>query len=261
MKNRFGNMNLKNSIKRVVVFSLVAAVLVAVAFIVRQSGASTKDLIGFLSTSISVFFGAFFAFKFSEYKDDKKQLKSQVRDLNKTFFKLARMGNVAHIMKGGLDGYNNDFELAFCMPATQEIDCSDVYVDFSELEFLLDSSDPDILLALSLEQDRFRQMLQASYMRSKHFMDVFQPIVDKENMNDKRFSVAEMEEAIGSRVFALNISYAKSLSSLVDSCSKQIPVMQSRLLSIAKEMHPDSKFAVYLPIAERDESRQPQKKG
>jgi len=85
------------------------------------------------------------------------------------------------------------------MPANQPPGYFDVTQNFDGLIFLLESSDPNILLKLSVEQERFEQAIETIRVRNNFYVNVVQPAISRESVNARSIALKEMERVLGER--------------------------------------------------------------
>jgi len=134
-----------------IIFVAIAIAIAATVFI-YTGVMDLKDL--FTSGILPLFatyLGAFFAFKLNEDKETSKLQDSRREALNSTLFVLARQRNAIHQLKKEFDRFRSPIEKVFNLPAIKPPAYSDLIHNFADLEFLLESPEPNLLFKLTIE--------------------------------------------------------------------------------------------------------------
>ena len=111
--------------------------------------------------------------------------------------------------------FHTEFERAFNLPAVRPPSYSDLVHDYQDLDFLLEVGHPNVLMRLSVEQERFHQTLESLRVRNNFYVDEVQPVIAKNSFNRKPVPAQEFEAALGERLFGTAINSANILYSLV----------------------------------------------
>lgn len=223
---------------------IVAAALIAFAL----SGTVTeKDVVGSFQAMLGTFLGALFAFRLNENKEQRKIEKEQKAALNRALFVLARQHNAIKSIAKHINPYTSEFERAFNLAANKPPSYSDLTHNFEELEFLLETVHLNVLMKLTVEQERFRQALEALRMRNNFYVDEVQPELARLSLNGQMVSVDQMKISLGERIFGTAINGANDLYAHIQDSSKSIPAMHAELFNVAKEIFPSERFIKFEP--------------
>ena len=114
----------------------------------------------------------------------------------------------------------------------------------SDLVFLLEKS-PQLLFELSIEQERFDQILEAVRIRNGFYVDEVQPAIERTGMLGRFVGLIEAERLLGQRVFGAAISQAKTVFVHLNSSKESIPPAVNKLRATAKEHFPETKFVSF----------------
>ena len=160
-------------------------------------------------------------------------------------FILARQANAVHQLKRDYEQFSDPSERAFNLPASKPPSYSDLIHNFVDLEFLLESADPNILLRLTIEQERFQQVIESVNTRNEFYVNEYQPRLAAVALNGKQTSLHELSVLLGERIFGGTLNgTAVAYKHMCDS-DVSISEMQDALLSAAKQIYQGSKFVTY----------------
>ena len=235
-------MSLKKSTSQYLYAVLVAIAAIAL-FVFAWSGAVTeKEVAGSFLAILGTFLGALFAFRLSENKEQVKIEKEQKAALNRAFFVLARQYNAINSLAKHMTPYPSEFERAFNLAANKPPSYLDLTHNFQDLEFLLETAHPNVLMRLAVEQECFHQALEALRIRNDFYVNEVQPELARQSLNGQMVTVEQMATALGERIFGTAVNGANSLYSHVQESSKSIPAMHAELFNVAKELFSDERF-------------------
>ena len=131
---------------------LVLAALALVGLFYYLDKLEGKDIgIGVLAM-LGTLLGATLAFRLNESKEATKSSSEARAALNRALFILARQQNALILIAKQLEPFQTDGELAFNLPAAKVPTYEDLTHDFRALEFLLETSDANSLMQLTVEQ-------------------------------------------------------------------------------------------------------------
>lgn len=203
---------------------------------------TTKDLTGPILTLLGTFTGALFAFRLNQYKEDQKLHLIRQEALNRTIFSLIRQVNAIKQLKRDFESYDTPFSRAFNLPALKPPDYKSIAFNITELDFLLDTDDPNILFRISIEFERFQQAIESVNLRCNFHINEYQPKLDEIGLNGKITTPEEMERLLGERIYkTLIYSTEDAFGHLVDS-NKSLMEMLDELHALAKKIYPKRKF-------------------
>lgn len=196
-----------------------------------------------LSSFLSTFLGATYAFRLNEKKEADKKRDEHRAALQLALFTMARQYNSLVNLWNSVKDWKKRGDRAINMPALHLPSYEKLTLDFERLTFLLDTPNPMLLLELTIEQERFTQSILAATMRSKFHVDEVQTEIAKKSLNRKEMTLAEMEDALGERVFRTIENQTNDLFTHLSSSMRSLPVAAKKLFDIAKDEYPDKKFA------------------
>lgn len=223
--------------------AIAATVVVALAF--QQGAIGAKEIAMAVLALLGTFLGATFAFRLNQDKEEKKLHKERREALNRAMFVLARQANAVHQLKRDYEKFTDPIERAINLPALKPPSYSDLVHNFADLDFLLESADPNILLRLTVEQERFQQVIESINMRNEFYVNEFQPKLAAVALNGKLTSAHELSVHLGERIFDGTVNGATIAYEHICASDISIPQMQNALLSAAKQIYPGCKFVTY----------------
>jgi len=165
--------------------------------------------------------------------------------LNEALFVLIRQHNAVQQIKSDFDKYSNEYERAFVLPAIKPPSYSDLRQNFESLTFLLVASEPQILLELSVEQERFEQIQEALRLRNQHYVEQVQPAMTAAGLNDRVVPAREIELKLQMAVYRGALQTASIVCEQVQQSSKSIFNMHAQLIALARKLFPGKKFVSY----------------
>ena len=227
--------------------AVAATVAVALAFI--QDAIGAKEIATAVLALLGTFLGATFAFRLNQDKDEKKLHKDRREALNRAMFVLARQANAVHQLKRDYEKFSDPVDRAFNLPALKPPTYSDLVHNFADLEFLLESADPNILLRLTVEQERFQQVIESIKTRNEFYVNEFQPKLAAVALNGRVTSVQEASTLLGERIFGGAMNGAAIAYQHLCASDSSLPEMQDALLAAAKQIYPGSKYVKYAKAA------------
>jgi len=207
---------------------------------------SVKDVVASLLALFGTFLGAILAFRLNEDKERRKELKANVKALNKALFVLGRQANALRTISSNIAGYKSEFERALNLPAFNPPSYGDLSQDIEGLSFLLESEDPTILLELTVEQERFEQVIESLRMRTNLHLYELQPEVARLNLNGRNMTEIEAAAELGERLYGAAVQAANNIYEHAEATEKSLPEMQEKLRRVAQKLFPDAQFIKYV---------------
>ena len=226
------------------VIVLCAVALIGGAFYLEKL--ELKDIGTGLLALLGTLLGATLAFRLNEDKESKKEVAAQRSALNRALFVLARQKNAVALIARELEPFKTPFDRAFNFPAAKVAPYEDLIHRFEDLEFLLNTSDVNVVMRLTVEQERFHQMLETLRIRNEFYVRELQPEIARHRLNGKEASGEAVAELLGERLFGTAMNSAEILRDHVESSTKSIPEMHEELRIAAKRLYPNSKFVGYV---------------
>ena len=227
---------------------IISLILIAVLWGIFDGKVEIKELtIPFLS-ALSTFLGALFAFRLNENKEYLEIRNVQLSALKRSLFILARQANAVNLIDKILEPYISENERAFNLLAFKPPNYTELNQNFEDLEFLLNSEYVNLLLELTVEEERFHQALESLKLRSDFYVIEVLPLIASKSLSGKALSSEELFEALGERVFGTAITYSNSLYYHIFENKKSINSMHNKLFAVSKKFFPNEKFIRPLEI-------------
>lgn len=202
-------------------------------------------LIRALTVAVGGFIGAFSAFWLKSYEEGKKNKEKQKSALNSALFVLIRQINAIQCIKRDLEKYVTPFERGLSLPAMKPPDYSSVKQDIDSLQFLIDNDNAQILMELTIEQERFEQAINSINIRNEFYVNEVQPALSFHALNGRPLTLAEFEEKLGERLFQGAMNGAVVLYELVYASDASLHEKYTELRDVAKRIFPDEKFVAW----------------
>lgn len=230
--------------KGIIYVVAITAAVAIVALLASLGKLEWKDFGVALMALVSTFFGALFAFRLDESREGAKLRSGQKAALNRALFVFGAQHNEIRITKNEMDRYPHDISCTISMNAWQSAQA--LHQKVEELDFLLDSSDPNILFEIHIEQIRYEQVMSLIELRNRHSIDVLQPAIEASDLR-KLSSVSEeiLRSSLGDRIFETAMNYTRSMRYQVDASNESIPEVAAKLRMIAKSLMPEEKFVQF----------------
>ncbi len=228
------------------IYSLITIGGIAICIILYRNGDLVlKDIGTAVLALFGTFLGATLAFRLNEQKEKTDEKKKQREALNRALFVLMRQHNAIIQLKRDMDTYSSELHLAFNMPAIKPPSYSDLVQHISDLEFLIESSNPNLLFELTIEQERFHQAIDSLRIRNEFHVNEVQPKIEAVGINGKRIPIDDASVLLGERVFIGAMTGAKNAKSHMDASNESLPKVMADLRKLAKEIFPGNKFLTY----------------
>lgn len=237
-----------------VYFVFVFAVTVALIFFAIMEVFSLADFAKALFPFLGTFVGAFLAFRLQEYREELKDERARIASLNRALLVLGVQHNEIRGYLKLMAPYKSEIEMAFNFPAIQPQEKLEISQKFDDLDFLLRSSDPNLLFELIIEQGRFDQAIAAIRVRNIFYVQELQPVLAQKKLNNKLLSRMDLEKEVGEYLFGGAVNGANSMVSHVRDSNESLPALFDKLRKISKELYPSEKFLEFslLPLAEEN---------
>lgn len=223
------------------VIAFLGLLVIGVGFWTQAlSATSAAPLI--LSSFLSTFCGASYAFQLNVNREASKKREDQRASLQLALFTMARQYNALVNLALAVNGWQKRGDRAINMPALQLPPYEDLKLNFEGLTFLLETSEPMLLLELTVEQERFVQTMTAADTRNKFHVDEVQPAIETSKVNKKSMTLNEMQTALGERVFGTIENQTAELFNHLSLTLKSLPIVAKKIFDLAKTEFPDEKF-------------------
>ncbi len=225
--------------------AIIILAAIALLAIVYNGQLAQKDIAPFLLALFGTFLGATFAFRLNEDKEMRKLEASKRTALNRAVFVLCRQHTAIRQLLKEIQAYKSPYERAFNFPALQPPPYTDLVQNFSDLEFLLESTEPTMLLHLTVEQERFHQAIESLRLRNVFYVNEFQPEIARLSLNGKVTTPEKVEALLDERIFGTAMNGAANVYAHLEDCDKSIPAIYEQLRKLAGVMYPSHKFIQY----------------
>jgi len=202
-------------------------------------------LIRALTVAVGGFIGAFSAFWLKSHEEEKKDKDKQKSALNSALFVLIRQINAIQCIKRGLDKFKTPFDRGLSLPAMKPPDYSSVKQDIDSLHFLIDNDNAQILMELTIEQERFEQTINSISIRNEFYVNEVQPALSFHALNGRPLPLSEFEEKLGERLFQGAINGAVILYEHVYASDVSLHEKYTVLREVAKKSFPGEKFVAW----------------
>jgi len=227
---------------RLLYAAIVLTAGVAVVISVIDGSIAGKEVSVALLASLGTFLGALFAFRLNESKDELKRREEQRASLNRALFIIARQGSAVKSYTKFLVPFKTEVERAFNLPAYKPPNYDGLTQSFEEIDFLLEEDKANILMRLTVEDERFHQVFESIRIRNEFYVTEVLPELARHKFQGKAVSDRELFDALGERIFATAVTYSSGMYFLIEESMKSIPLMHNQLHSAAKELFPRMKF-------------------
>ena len=226
---------------------IIFAVAGSVMYFIMQGNIGQKEVGAAFLAMVGTFLGALFAFRLNESREDTKLEKEHKAALNRALFIIARQYNAVCSLAKDLEPYKLEFERAFNCPALRPPTYSDLVHDFETLDFLLEITDPNVLMRLSVEQEGFHQMIESLRIRNDLYVNEIQPVIAQHGFNRRSVLAHDFRTALGERLYESAVNSASTLYAHVAGSRQRLSSMHAELFNAAKNAYPDAKFVKPAP--------------
>jgi hypothetical protein len=223
----------------------VLAILIGLILLVRVGIVTGKELAGPLLAMLGTFLGALFAFRLNENKEQAKLENEQKAALNRALLVLARQRNAAALISRLLAPYKSRIELAINFPAHFPPSYSELVHKFDDLSFLLETGHANMLMRLTIEQERFHQMLECLRVRNEFYVNEVQPAIEQLSLNGKSTTGDQIAASLGERVFGGAMNGAEQVYDHVENAVTSLATMHTDLFAVAKKIFPHDPFVMF----------------
>lgn len=165
--------------------------------------------------------------------------------LNLAIFTLMRQQNAAENMWNSFRAHPTNESLAFEMPALKVNDYERIKQDLDSLAFLSAGKGVNVLLELTVEEERFEQMMFAIRQKHQHTVATVMPEMMAEGLTDRPVTIADIKAGISDKAFVGALQAAEQARDEVGAFRESAMEMHRKLRSLAKELFPDGRFIDY----------------
>lgn len=244
-----GDIVLEN-FRKISIYEVIAflAVMVMVAGYLTGVVNINSVVLLVLSSFLSTFLGATYAFRLNSKKDKEKEDERRQSALQLALFILARQDNAIRTVWKQIKDWDGRKDAFFNMPPIVTPLYEDLKQNFSEISFLLETDSPNVLFKLSIEQERFSQTIIAINERAKFHFEDFQPKVADTGIGGKDVTLDEVKNILGERIFGVMEATTKNLFSHLSLSLKSLSSTADELFKLAKKEYPNCKFLYVVDV-------------
>ena len=196
-----------------------------------------------LATLVAAFAGAWFAFYLQEKKEYVKEEKERKSNLNLVLVTLVRQYQSLENIKLEIDSLKEDALRYIKLPAITTNQYSDIKIKVEILTFMLDS-EPNLIMEIMLEQERFEMALKAVQLRSERHAKEFQPAYAKlfEKDNSTQIQVIQLPAMLGVYLHNALKNETDHMYKQVYEASKSTLAVLEKVRIHAKQIYPRAAF-------------------
>ena len=224
--------------------------LVVFAFVIaywRFGEATPKDLAAWLipviGTYLGAAYGASYAFKLQEGKDDESEKRVQVDALNRALMVMCFQYNDIAATWTEMRKFNNgELVRMLTLPAFKSPQF-DYRQNVLELAFLMENNDPNLLLEIAIEQGRFDSCIESMKIRAEYFVKKVEPLIEKYGIRSKNVISEQLVfDAFGERVYGTLRNNTNALYEQVEQSERTLFETLCKLHVAAKRSFPSTRF-------------------
>jgi hypothetical protein len=231
---------------RLIYGAIVAAALLAIIAALYEGRLELKDVGTGLVALLGTVVGATLAFRLNADREYQREQVAQRAALNRALFTIARQWNALRLLAREAEPYKTLFDRAFNMPAMKPPPYSDLAHSFEELDFLLiTGSDVNVLFRLSVEQERFHQVVAALETRNEFYVRDLQPEMARLKLNGRSVALEDAHTLLGERLFGTAIHSAESFWRHLQESLISLRAMHDEVRGVAKRLYPKHGFVAF----------------
>ena len=222
------------------VITLLSIAVVVILYLTKII--ELKDIGTSILALFGTFLGATLAFRLSEAKEAENSKRLQREAMNRALFILIRQINAITQILRDFNKFPSPFEKAFNMPALKPPDYGSLIHNISDLEFIINSNNANLLFELTISQELFHQVIDSIQVRNEFYINEVQPKIADAKINKKRFTFEYIQEILGERIFGGAMNGSKNAYELLSSANESLPKVLSDMRKLAQEIYPKHKF-------------------
>jgi len=213
---------------------------------VNNQSEISKAFISILPIMLGTFFGAWFAFRFQNKREETKKDEQRVEALHRALFLLGRFINELEVIKKQtIDPYRGREDIWLTMLPTLIPEYNDFKFEINNLSFILSTDSPNTLHDLLIEESRFHQAIIAINYRSKLHLEQVQPILMEKGFDpDRPNNIQDYENALGLFVTASIKKGTEEAMYAVDKALKTSQELMKDLSEKTKQWYPNYKSLI-----------------
>lgn len=191
----------------------------------------------------AAFAGAWFAFHLQEKKELSKEHERRRELINQALIALIRQYQALENIKLELEPFRVDLIRHIRAPAVTTNLFGDIKIKVEGLNFLIDASDPNLIMVVMLEQERFEMALKSVELRSRRHVNELQPKYATLGIPDGSFvQIEHLRTQLGEFLYEALKNETNEMYKAVYSCAETTVIAIASLYKYAKETYPNEKF-------------------
>ncbi|WP_448694557.1 hypothetical protein [Pseudomonas moraviensis] len=203
---------------------------------------SFQSIITICGSAFGAFFGAYCAFKLRQHEENQNKRAKRKTALDICLFIMARQHNAVALLKTIYDQYPKELARAFSMPAIKPPDYKDLKINIDDLMFLANQEHVDFLFQLSIEQERFEQVIYAVNLRNEYAIEKLQPAIAERQKNGRPLTFSELRPALGDEIYLSSIHMANTAYEQLTLHVESVYNLHNELHEIAGTIFPGERF-------------------
>jgi hypothetical protein len=191
----------------------------------------------------AAFGGAAGAFYLQDEKELEKERKERVALINKALIMLVRQYQALENIRLELEPHKDNVVRHITAPGVTTNLYSDVRIKVETLSFLIGSSDPNLLMKIMLEQERFEMALKAVELRTNRHVGSIQPRYAELGLADGALiQLTALEKHFGEFLYKTIKNETDLMYRIVYECAESTLVAIDDLCDYAKRTYLYEKF-------------------
>jgi hypothetical protein len=223
-----------------IIVSVLAILALSLAYHFRILD-SKSVLPAIAQTMLATFFGATFAFKLNSFKDWKKLNEDHLNAFRVALFILAQQQNALQGIWLHLAEWEHRIDRIFNLEPVRLPDFSNLKQDYSSLMFML-KDNHELLLELTIEDQRFMQVITSVTFTSEFFVDELHPTLSEKGLHKKETTLKQAQELIGPILFTKAKKYTDQIFTNVPDTIQTNQKIANKVFNAAKLKFPNEKF-------------------
>jgi len=181
------------------------------------------------------------SFEFQRKKEVEDKKKKDLVNANIAIFNLMTMANSLLVFrKQVIDPFRGKPTAFLEIPPVLHSVGEDIKINPESLYFLLETKERNLLGEIIVEERRYITAVQLINERSTLHRNEIQPLLERAGFQERgMFSLNQIEQALGSRMFVTLNQATDQLIAHVDQTITSILVVANKLTDCLKNMHPD----------------------
>lgn len=226
------------------VLMIIASIIIVVLSLYFRT-IDLKDVITGIIALFGTFIGATFAFRLNENKELEELNSKRMDAIRMALFVLIRQHNAIQGMLEEYNKYESPIKRAFNLPAKKPAPYENLMISYTDLDFLLSESDPDFLLRLSIEEERFFQTMESIKIRNEFFVNEVQVEMGRVIRNGTILEIEELELIVGQRIVHGALQSSANAYEFLNMTNESMDSIIKEFIAVAKNIYPDNRFIGY----------------